>query len=202
MNDCEPLGQFQNGPRLIVRATHQLVQSSKECANYLALQQDHSVTVRLPVMHAHCFERLDVCVERLVHSLLAIGLFLLVEPFIASSFAAPVAILVPINIAVMREHVAFHQCCPRLNLEATWTLWNCATPFRQEGIFEVQHEVIANVKAPMTRSARRLLDETLHPLRHRTRKAKRIGAGAARASSSACHCCKGQKVERELSSLS
>jgi hypothetical protein len=54
--------------------------------------------------------------------------------------------------------------------------------------------------APVTWSARRLLDKTVHPLRRPTRKAKRIGPGAARASSSARHCCKGQKVERSKGS--
>ena len=122
------------------------------------------------------------------------------EPFIASSSADPVAILIPINIAVMGEHVAFHQCCPRPNFKAAWTLWNCATPFRQEGVFKVHHEVIANGVAPVTWSARKL-DKTVHPLRRPTRKAERVGAGAARASS-ARHYCKGREVERALSSLS
>ena len=167
-----------------------------------ALQCNHFAAMRFAVMHAHCFERLDICVESSVHSLLAIGLFLLLEPFIASSSADPIAVLIPINITVMGEYVAFHQCCPRLNLKATWTLWNCATPLRQESVFKVHHEAIANGLAPVTWSARRLLDKTVHPLRRPTRKAKHISAGAARASSLACHCCKSQKVAMELSSLS
>ena len=83
------------------------------------------------------------------------------EPFIASSLADPVAVLIPIDIAVMGEHVAFYQCCPRLNLKAAWTLWNplSCIPLRQNGILEVQHEVIAmaiiaNVEALVTWSAR------------------------------------------------
>ena len=68
LNDCEPLGQFQNGARLIVCAIHQLVQSSQKRADYLALQQDHCVTVRLPVMHTDRFKRFNISVERSVHS--------------------------------------------------------------------------------------------------------------------------------------
>ena len=151
---CESFRQLQNCVCFIVVSVHNFVQCSEKCANYLALQKDHCVTVRLSVMHANCFERLEISVERSVHSLLAICLFLFLEPFVASSSADPIAVLIPIDVAVVWIHVAFHQRCPRVNLKAAWTLWNCTTPVRQEGILKVRHVGIANVIALVTLPAR------------------------------------------------
>ena len=69
VHERQPVRQVQYVVRLIGRALRKIVHCLEKCSDNATLPCNHCVAMRLSVMHADYFKRLDICVEGSVHSL-------------------------------------------------------------------------------------------------------------------------------------